>query len=244
MPLENSWLAEGALVVVSTERSRDEKLGSLERAAGQVYKRCGFRPLVLQAGMGRSGSTLLYRLLNEILIEQQRVRVKKRHTFRAWDAARAMLIFTACRDIRDAIASEIRQEKRRRELGYPARPEFLDVKYLSRRHREFYSAWRPYSSYEFVYERYRRAPDIVVAEMIDVVRSKLSVGRRSAAEIRAAAEAGRDKEMERALHRTNDGRVRVYADILSPQDIRFIESEWGDWLVEMGYLERRGAEAR
>jgi len=216
---------------------RNELLGPVRRAATRFYRVVGIKPLVLQAGMGRAGSTLLYRLLDEMLKGQNQVRLRKRHKFRAWDAERAMLVFTVCRDIRDIIASELRQETKRRELGYPSRDEFLDVDYLSRRHAEFYRAWQPYSSYEFVYERYRENPDTVVAEIMQVVGCFWSLSQDSPEGIRAAAESSDTKEMAATLHRTNAGRSSNYADVLSDEQIRMIERDWWEWLQDKGYVE-------
>lgn len=202
----------------------------------RLYGRYIWRPLLLQAGMGRAGSTLAYRILEAVVHQEPGVRVKKKHKFSERDAKRALVILTARRDIRDVVASEIRQEQKRRDEGYEPRPEFVDVAYLSNRHRQFYENWAPYSSYEFVYEDYQTDPDRVAGEIIEVVGSQLPTSERSVEAVRCAAEGSRRREMSSQLHRTNDGKMAAFYDVLSPEEVNFLEREWAEWLDRFGYL--------
>lgn len=184
---------------------------------------------VLQAGMGRSGSTLSYRLIKEIVRPtRQLVHVGKTHDFNERLYRKSSLIVTSRRDIRDVVASELRQEQHRRAAGMKCRPEWTELGFLVKRHARFYWQWYELSDYEFVYEEYVDSPYGVIDDLLYAISNAgIEVPcEESRCEIKDAAESTRELEHGEGQHRTNGGVIGAYRDVMSETDAERVVDLW------------------
>lgn len=209
---------------------------------------------IVIAGMTQSGSTLLFNIVRQYY-ENKSLRVVsanyRSHTIYIGDVLimkvhhysrnihkLADIIFSTKRDIRDATASFYRKSQNKNK--------FIDKNFTQyvTENTDLYNAWREYSNYEFVYESYKKDPVNTIIEIVKTLGEKIS--KKDAKTIQHSIEAMKDekslpnkddssnyykKTFFTKAHITNTG-VKGYLKTLSKEQIRYIEKNYCDYLVE------------
>lgn len=211
--------------------------------------------LYVCAGMHRSGSTWLYNVVRLALMGlgeyvyattaepvgmydpeyPVKQHVVKTHTFRQDLVKNATRVFTSRRDLRDVAASMVR-------LGNIENEVLPVLKFLHWELR-LYLQWSSFSKYESVYEDMVQDKLLAVRSLLYKLGMALNMEANSN-EIHAQVQALRAPPKEAKMYdpttlltpgHFTDGRVGSYKDTLSPEVVRAIEEEFGDWLQEKGY---------
>lgn len=206
---------------------------------------------IVIAGMRHSGSTVLFNVV-KIALEMKKMKfasfysegknkealispadpllLVKTHEFRDDVAARAAVVITARRDLRDSVASAVRRNFHLlRGVGSP-------IEY-AKFNRSLHAMWLPYSSYEFVYEHFLDDPE---AEISRVLRQLCLEGLDVSEICRQVHDLPTDQYDTTLLspqHITDPERVLSFRSTLESDVIDAITMNNHDWLGRYGYLD-------
>ena len=129
---------------------------------------------ILVAGMGRSGSTALFNIIR-IILNKKNINYKSNYTHRH-ESGNSLIkyhgydevlkntsdyIFTTKRELKDCLGSHFRfthEPKGKRTL-----------KELCDQYLHYHIIWEKHSTYEFVYEKYKKDPVKIVKEVASVL---------------------------------------------------------------------------
>lgn len=204
---------------------------------------------IVVAGMRHCGSTVLFNVVRIALQklgipfascyadypgamhnikESDGVRLIKVHEFRDDVACMADFVLTCRRDLRDTVASAVRRdflmcEMQGGAVGY--------AKY----NRTLHDMWAPQSDYEFNYERFMRTPELVVAEVLDVLRLSGVDTQQVYAEAATLPTDDYQHTLLSPYHITDKAHALTFRDTLGCSDIRQIEEQHFCWLGNFGY---------
>lgn len=206
--------------------------------------------LILSAGINRSGSTWLYNAVRLLLSSDSNVagawvadydpaapapiHLVKLHDPAADLAAKADLVLTSRRDLRDIAASIQRMQWAKSE---PELLAFLDD--VMAQH-EFWSAR---ANYEMVYETMVADPDAVLADIARVLTLSPTPPERRAVlsridKLQHDPQAATAYDKISLLHHSHrgDGVPASYRQVLPSDLIARIEQRFGAWLSAQGYI--------
>ncbi len=207
------------------------------------------RGAIVIAGMRHSGSTALFNVIrialesagiplvsfysegtgNERLYDPDcPLLLIKTHEFRDDVAARATVVVTTRRDLRDTVASAKRRQ-------FPMLDRLKGPIEYAKYNRALHEVWRPKSHYEFVYERYVAQPVQEIGRLLRI----LGLGDIDAAAVQARVAAlpvdDYDTSLLSPTHITDPNRVMSYRDSLTEGEVERIGLEHADWLHRYGY---------
>ncbi len=195
---------------------------------------------IVCAGMRRSGSTWLYNLVRLALNakgcfeDNWRISVPanvvKTHKFSPIFLFGADKVVLSHRDLRDVAASAVR---RRLIESTPA----ATVRYLLRALLDEYQTWVPFAAYDMNFERMMadkaaEAQAIFAALGIDAVPEVVC----GLVEHLPVATKETDQEILLAPNHFTGGAIGGYVDTLPVKTTKAIESVFGDWLKQKGYM--------
>jgi hypothetical protein len=125
----------------------------------------------------------------------------------------------------------------------------FDLIQMCERNVQWHDDWKKVCDYEWIYEAYKQDPLKIVNEMQDAFGFELP-------EVRLLKVIHGAEGLKNLLNKndaqdqliwsvarmrsdqiTNNGKIGGYKDTLSVDQIGFIESRYGDWLKEHGYME-------
>ena len=155
------------------------------------------------------------------------------------DLERHFTLFNVKRDLRDTVASGFRKLENKNEF---------DLMQMCERNIQWHADWKEICDYEWVYEAYKQDPLKIVNEMQDAFGFELP-------EVRLLKVIHGAEGLKNLLNKndaqdqliwsvarmrsdqiTNNGKIGGYKGALSADQIGFIESRYGDWLKEHGYM--------
>lgn len=207
--------------------------------------------LILCAGMKRSGTTWLYNVLRYCYLNAGMsvyadfddayqsqcaadVHVLKIHEYRKDRRQAADLVFTSIRDLRDAVASQVRRKM------IPNEPQAC-ANCAERMMLLEYQPWQQHSDYEMRYEEMIRDPVGTVQDISN--RLGLQFAREAAEGVASDVEkltrirlARRDSVTQLWPGHITDGRAHSFGETITPESIAAIEAVAREWLREKGYL--------
>lgn len=208
----------------------------------RLFSRIGTSRLIMSAGMPRSGSTFLFNMLRVALeheygdnissgwyadapeLAKGKVYIIKAHRLDAVLHARASQCFYTYRDARDAAVSY--QRKFGRE---PSIEAFRHAMVQFQRARK-------YADLMLKYEQFTHAPEQTMADILRVLKIDADPAELTAKVPQASASGGKcDKStLLHGGHATGTGQGE-WRQVLKPELIEQIHSEFGWWFEENGY---------
>ncbi len=171
--------------VLKKQRVIDGHSSTLNQTAG-VLNSSSEKQVIVVAGMRHSGSTALFNIVRLTLealqvdffscyseyndcvtktLKMKCICLVKTHELRDDLLSAASTILTARRDLRDTVASAQRR-------GFPVLKSVGGPGEYAKYNRALHDIWLPYSSYEFVYERFMSDPVLLISEVLDVLGVK------------------------------------------------------------------------
>jgi hypothetical protein len=207
-------------------------------------RRC---PVVLSAGMPRSGSTWLYNAARLLLrrrhgdalgcgwigdwrsLPRKPAMLLKIHEIDPFTVKRASVILYSYRDLRDALASNKRKFATEPTLG------------LARQWLAQDQHWRGVADFTLRYETMLEDPEAALSDLADVLKVKdapVAEFARELSGLNARVGARRDSyQPETLIHpgHITDGRHMTWQAYLSGGLVRQIEEEFREWFVANGY---------
>ena len=149
-------------------------------------------------------------------------------------------LFNVKRDLRDTVASGFRKLENKNKF---------DIVQMCERNIQWHTDWKKVCDYEWVYEAYKQDPLKIVNEMqaafgfeLPEVKLLRTIHRAESLKNLLNQSAARDHTLwkiarMRSDQITNNGIIGGYKDTLTSEQIELIESRYGDWLKEHGYME-------
>ncbi len=223
--------------------------GILNRTTG-LFDSSSKKQLIIVAGMRQTGSTALFNIIRLALealqleffscyseaddcvtkaLEKKCICLVKTHELRDDLLSAASIIITARRDLRDTVASAQRR-------GFPVLKKVGGPTEYAKYNRALHDIWLPYTTYEFVYERFMTDPVLLISEILVV----LGVKNVSPQEIYGKVSNLPTNDYETTLlspsHITDPDRVLSFSDSLERPIIEAIELQHSCWLGRYGYV--------
>lgn len=207
------------------------------------------RRTIVVAGMRHSGSTALFNIVRLALNEKglayrsfysegkdsealndpdEDLLLIKTHELRDDVLARADVVVTTRRDLRDTVASAMRRD-------FPLLKKLNGVVEYAKYNRSLHDIWLPHADYEFVYEDYMADP------VIEARRLLIFLGLEDvdiSAICKKTASLPTDQYNTTLLsptHVTDPLRAMSYRDSLSEAHLARINTDHGSWLRRYGY---------
>ena len=169
--------------------------------------------------------------------------------YRTFKASHNIKVIRIQRDLRDAVASRLRKENSDRDLNVIK--EYCDLNI------SWHRAWAHITDYDWVYERYKEKPIIVMRELQSVLglshsdellrgvihhseNLKHFYGDKEKCPLTGLADlSATDFDITTKMKKeqmTNNGIIGAYKDFFSEEEIAFMNSMYGDWLKKYGYM--------
>ena len=202
---------------------------------------------IIVAGMGHSGSTMLYNMIMKICEYDNTGKNFSFHKFHKGNIPYQNLnknpnlkVITHIRDMRDAVASHIRKSNKNKSIAFGK-----SIEWILMRHTDAYEDWKDFSDYEFKYERYAKGSDQervqLIIEVSNVIEASVTKDQATRIlhflenKLKKNIDIGNNSKMSQ-YHVTNDGKIGGYKKTLSSNQINYIEKKCYNWMVEKGYL--------
>ncbi len=221
---------------------------TINRTTG-IFDSSSKKQLVIVAGMRQTGSTALFNIIRLALealqleffscyseandcvtkvLEKNCICLVKTHELRDDLLSAASIIITARRDLRDTVASAQRR-------GFPVLKSVGGPMEYAKYNRSLHDIWLPYSTYEFVYERFMADPVLLVSEVLDVLGAKNVNPSVIYEKISNLPTDDYETTLLSPSHITDPDRVLSFSASLEKPIIDAIELQHSCWLGRYGY---------
>src|SRR5690606_28465850 len=100
---------------------------------------------------------------------------------------------------------------------------------------QVYAVWESRRDYVFVYEAFMRTPDKKASEVLGLIGIEGVSVRKIVSKVKNLPTDQYEKTLLSPAHITDPKRVRSFKDTLAQADLREIEGQHFDWLLERGY---------
>ncbi len=208
--------------------------------------------VIIVAGMRHSGSTALFNIIRLTLealeleyiscysehndcvtnvLDHKNNYLVKTHELRDDLLSIASIIFTARRDLRDAVASA----KRR---GFHTFKTIGGAVEYAKYNRGLHDLWQPYSDYEFIYEEFMREPSVVINTVLQVLGAETVDQNKIYDNLIRLPTDRYEETLLSPTHITDPDRALSFSDTLDEAVVDKIELQHRNWLDRYGYKTR------